>query len=64
MAILPSKFTGLIIQNSLVDLVRGMTKNDRHRVIIVLPVPSALKAQFNQYRVKPDNIAKLAMTNV
>lgn len=42
-----------------------MTKKDRHRVItIALPVPSAQEAQFNQYRVKPDNLAQLAMTNV
>ena len=42
-----------------------MTKKDRYGVVItVLPVPSALEAQFNQYRVKPDNLAQMAMTNV
>ena len=64
-AILPSMFTGIKVQDSLVHLVCGMTKKDRHGVItIALPVPSALEAQFNQYRVKPDNLAQLAMTNV
>ncbi len=56
---------GLLVQECLVHLVRGMTKKNREFVITnVLPVPSALEAQFNQYRVKPDNLAQLAMTNV
>jgi len=62
---LPSIFTGIIVQDSLVQMVCGMTKKDRHRVItIALPVPSALEAAVNQYRVKLDNLAKLAMADV
>jgi hypothetical protein len=64
-AILPSMFTGIKVQDSLVHLVCGMTKKDRNLVTtIALPVPSALEAQFYQYRVKPDNLAQAAMTNV
>ena len=53
------------MENSLVNLVCGMTKNNRHRVIpIALPGPSALEQQLNQYRVNPENIATLAQANV
>lgn len=64
--IMPSTIQGGPVQNSLVHLADIMTYKDSHQHVIkyVLPVSSAHQEQLNQYRVKPENIASVAITNV